>query len=139
MGETERSVLTLFFTNIADQLHWQVFDRHGKVVDVFIPRRRSRTGERSIYGARISVAFTLRGGRDASWKWSKECTEGLDSMGSGRKHRVFESGDSVTGRHFGSHRRAVGVVPKDKVEVLESCVVAWCKGGLRGRVLVEEL
>ncbi|KAK8694908.1 hypothetical protein V6N13_072452 [Hibiscus sabdariffa] len=56
-----------------------------------------------------------------------------------KKYKAVESGDSVTGRHLGSYRRAVGVVEKDKVEVLESCVVEWCKRGLRGKVLVEEL
>ncbi|KAL4334695.1 hypothetical protein GQ457_07G010410 [Hibiscus cannabinus] len=165
MGESGRSVWTLFVSNIADQLHWQgvwqVFDRHGEVVDVFIPRRRSRTGERFgfvrmavqaeaeqvverlhgrwIYGARISVTFALRGNRDESWRWRKERTARADPSGSQKKYKVVESGDSVTGKDLEPYRRVVGVVVKDKVKVLESCVVAWCRRGLRGKMFVEEL
>ncbi|KAL4383787.1 hypothetical protein GQ457_15G029600 [Hibiscus cannabinus] len=46
--DSDQSVWTLFVHNIADRLHWKgvwkVFDRHGVVVDVFIPHRRSRAG-----------------------------------------------------------------------------------------------
>ncbi|KAK8680154.1 hypothetical protein V6N13_109107 [Hibiscus sabdariffa] len=35
--------------------------------------------------------------------------------------------------------RVTWVVAEDKHVVMDSCVVAWCKGGLRGRALVEEL
>ncbi|KAL4339799.1 hypothetical protein GQ457_08G032590 [Hibiscus cannabinus] len=47
---SRRRVWTLYVHNISDNLHWQgvwqVFDRHGVVVDVFIPRRRSKDGRR---------------------------------------------------------------------------------------------
>ncbi|KAK8595422.1 hypothetical protein V6N13_016791 [Hibiscus sabdariffa] len=39
----------------------------------------------------------------------------------------------------GLHRCVTRVVAEDKLEVLDSCVVAWCKDDLRGRMLVEEL
>ncbi|KAK8617611.1 hypothetical protein V6N13_080521 [Hibiscus sabdariffa] len=69
-----------------------------------------------------------------------------DPSGSQKKYKVVESGDSVTRKDLGPYRHVVGVVAKDKVEVLESCVVAlescvvaWCRRGLRGKMLVEEL
>ncbi|KAK8661556.1 hypothetical protein V6N13_091155 [Hibiscus sabdariffa] len=92
-----------------------------------------------MYRACISVAFALRGNRDESWRWCKERTARVDRTGSRKKYKVLESGDLVTGRNLRPYRRAVGVVAKEKVEVFESCVVAWCKRGLRGKVLVEEL
>ncbi|KAK8661554.1 hypothetical protein V6N13_091153 [Hibiscus sabdariffa] len=94
---------------------------------------------RWMYRACISVAFALRGNRDESWRWRKERTARVDQTGSRKKYKVLESGDLVTGRNLRPYRRAVGVVAKEKVEVFESCVVAWCKRGLRGKVLVEEL
>ncbi|KAK8628498.1 hypothetical protein V6N13_009086 [Hibiscus sabdariffa] len=39
----------------------------------------------------------------------------------------------------GLHKSVTGVVAEDKLEVLDSFAVAWCKEGLRGRALVEEL
>ncbi|KAL4348848.1 hypothetical protein GQ457_17G012120 [Hibiscus cannabinus] len=90
--DSNQSVWTLFVHNIADRLHWkgvwQVFDRHGVVVDVFIPRRRSRAGRRFgfvhmaskedvdrvierlngfwLYGARVSVSLAIRGANKVS-------------------------------------------------------------------------
>ncbi|KAK8636031.1 hypothetical protein V6N13_004741 [Hibiscus sabdariffa] len=40
---------------------------------------------------------------------------------------------------MGLHKRVTEVVAEDKQEVLDSCVVAWFKGGLRERALIEEL
>ncbi|KAK8626236.1 hypothetical protein V6N13_133887 [Hibiscus sabdariffa] len=94
---------------------------------------------RWIYGACISVVFALRGNMDESWRWRKERTVGVDPTGSRKKYKAVESVHSRMGRHLRSYRCAVGVVAKDKVEVLESCVVAWGKGGHRRRVFVEEL
>ncbi|GMI78491.1 hypothetical protein HRI_001518400 [Hibiscus trionum] len=41
---------TLFMNNLSNQIHWkglwQVFDRHGHVLDVFIPTKKSRMGAR---------------------------------------------------------------------------------------------
>ncbi|GMI91847.1 hypothetical protein HRI_002854000 [Hibiscus trionum] len=73
----------LFIRNLSEQIHWQglgqVFDRHRQVLDVFIPAKRLRSGERFgfvrmrtrteaqrvrdrldggwIYGAKMSVMF----------------------------------------------------------------------------------
>ncbi|KAK8585304.1 hypothetical protein V6N13_076178 [Hibiscus sabdariffa] len=81
----------------------------------------------------------MRGNRDESWRWRKEHTGKVDRSGSRKKGKMEESGDSVTGKALRPYRRAVGVAAKDKVEVLDSCVVAWCKRGLRGEALVVEL
>ncbi|KAK8708344.1 hypothetical protein V6N13_059386 [Hibiscus sabdariffa] len=40
---------------------------------------------------------------------------------------------------MGSYRRITGVVAEDKREVLDTCMVAWCKSGFPRRVLIEEL
>ncbi|KAL4289881.1 hypothetical protein GQ457_14G000990 [Hibiscus cannabinus] len=159
-------VWALFVSNIVDQLHWQgvwqVFDRHGEVVDVFISMRRSRWGQRFgfvrmatraatlrvierlhmrwIYGTRISVAFALRRGRDETWHLRKERQRGTIEVGGEERRHVLDSGESVTGKvRNGLHKSVTGVVAEDKLEVLDSCAVAWCKEGLRGRALVEEL
>ncbi|KAK8685658.1 hypothetical protein V6N13_041657 [Hibiscus sabdariffa] len=81
----------------------------------------------------------MRGNRDESWRWRKERTGTVDRTGSRKKGKMEESGDSVTGKALRPYRRAVGVAAKDKVKVLDSCVVAWCKRGLRGEALVAEL
>ncbi|KAL4271658.1 hypothetical protein GQ457_13G012480 [Hibiscus cannabinus] len=162
--ESRQRVWTLFVSNIADQLHWvwQVFDRHGVVVDVFISMRRSRRGQRFgfvrmatraaalrvierlhmrwIYGTRISVAFALRRGRDETWHLRKERQRGTIEVGGEERRHVLDSGESVTRKvRNGLHKSVTGVVAEDKPEVMDSCAVAWCKEGLRGRALVEEL
>ncbi|KAK8553262.1 hypothetical protein V6N13_024328 [Hibiscus sabdariffa] len=81
----------------------------------------------------------MRANRDESWRWHKERTGKVDRTRSRKKGNMEESGDSVTGKALRPYRPAVGVAAKDKVEVLDSCVVAWCKRGLRGEALVAEL
>ncbi|KAL4353219.1 hypothetical protein GQ457_06G009120 [Hibiscus cannabinus] len=164
--ESRQRVWTLFVSNIVNQLQWQgvwqVFDRHGEVVDVFISMRRSRRGQRFgfvqmatrvaalrvierlhmrwIYGTRILVAFALRRGRDETWHLRKERQRGTIEVGGEERRHVLDSGESVTGKgRNGLHKSFTGVVAEDKLEVLDSCAVAWCKEGLRGRALVEEL
>ncbi|KAK8676292.1 hypothetical protein V6N13_034343 [Hibiscus sabdariffa] len=95
---------------------------------------------RWIYGTRISVAFPLRRGRDETWHLRKERQRGTIEVGGEERRHVLDSGESVTGKvRTGLHKSVTGVVAEDKLEVLDSCVVAWCKEGLRGRALVEEL
>ncbi|KAL4353484.1 hypothetical protein GQ457_06G014730 [Hibiscus cannabinus] len=131
---------------------WQSFDRHGEVVDVFIPRRRNRFGERFgfvrmatraaadrvierlngfwLYRSRITVAFAVKGDRDSSWRRRSE------KISRDQRQR---SNHSVSGGHGGVYRRVTGVLDGSKKEVLETCVVAWCKERLRGEALVTEL
>ncbi|KAL4339851.1 hypothetical protein GQ457_08G017430 [Hibiscus cannabinus] len=164
-------IWTLFVSNIVDRLHWQgvwqVFDRHGEVVDVFVPARKSKAGERFgfvrmasreagdrvierlhgrwIYGSQISVSFAVRGGRDESWQWRQERAgyerysgdgiTGLDNRGIGGDYR-----ESTMGVHVKQALKNIqGVVAEDKREVLHTCAVAWCRGSLRGKALVEAL
>ncbi|KAL4352342.1 hypothetical protein GQ457_06G013020 [Hibiscus cannabinus] len=163
--ESQQWVWTLFVSNIADQLHWQgvwqVFDRHGEVVDVFIDEKElvgqrfgfvrmatraaalrviERLHMRCIYGTRISVAFTLRRGWDETWHLRKERQRGIIEVGGEERSHVLDSGESVTGKvRNGLHKSVTGVVAEDKLEVLDSCAMAWYKEGVRGRALVEEL
>ncbi|KAL4308114.1 hypothetical protein GQ457_01G007440 [Hibiscus cannabinus] len=60
----------------------------------------------------------------------------LDQMGMAATYdqKVF-CRQALIGGNYGLLR----VVAEDKLEVLDSCAVAWCKEGLRGRALVEEL
>ncbi|KAK8553084.1 hypothetical protein V6N13_141686 [Hibiscus sabdariffa] len=95
---------------------------------------------RWIYGTRISVAFALRRGWDETWHLRKERQRGTIEVGGEERRHVLDSGESVTGKvRNGLHKSVTGVVAEDKLEVLDSCAVAWCKEGLRGRALVEEL
>ncbi|KAL4352061.1 hypothetical protein GQ457_06G011250 [Hibiscus cannabinus] len=155
MATNRRRVWTLFVSNIADRLHWQgvwqVFDWHDEVVDVFVPARKSKAGERFgfvrmasretvdrvierlhgrwIYGSRISVSFAMRGGCDESWQWRQE-----------RARYDRYSGDGITGldnRGIGGDYRESTM--GDKREVLHTCAVAWCRGSFRGKALVEAL
>ncbi|KAK8583268.1 hypothetical protein V6N13_021975 [Hibiscus sabdariffa] len=88
----------------------------------------------------IYVAFALRRGRDETWHLRKERQRGTIEVGGEERRHVLDSGESVTGKvRNGLHKSVIGVVAEDKLEVLDSCAVAWCKEGLRGRALVEEL
>ncbi|XVF06927.1 hypothetical protein REPUB_Repub06bG0093200 [Reevesia pubescens] len=53
-------VTSVFVNNIPKQVHWRwlwrIFSHHGKMVDVFIPKKRSKSGRR--YGF---VRFSNRG------------------------------------------------------------------------------
>ncbi|KAK8660210.1 hypothetical protein V6N13_051144 [Hibiscus sabdariffa] len=95
---------------------------------------------RWIYGTRISVAFALRRGRDETWHLRKERQRRTIEVGGEERRHVLDLGESVTGKvRNGLHKSFTGVVAEEKLEVLDSCAVAWCKEGLRGRALVEEL
>ncbi|KAK8623450.1 hypothetical protein V6N13_118335 [Hibiscus sabdariffa] len=95
---------------------------------------------RWIYGTQISVAFALQRGRDETWHLRKERQRGTIEVGGEERRHVLDSGESVTGKvRNGLHKSVTEVVAEDKLEVLDSCAVAWCKEGLRGRALVEEL
>ncbi|KAK8699786.1 hypothetical protein V6N13_115864 [Hibiscus sabdariffa] len=86
------------------------------------------------------MAFALRRGRDKTWHLRKERQQGTIEVGGEERRHVLDSGESVTGKvRNGLHKSVTGVVAEDKLEVLDSCAVAWCKEGLRGRALVEEL
>ncbi|KAL4386790.1 hypothetical protein GQ457_09G019190 [Hibiscus cannabinus] len=159
--ESDQSVWTLFVHNIEDRLHWkgvwQVFDRHGVVVDVFIPRRRSRAGRRFgfvrmaskedtdrvierlngfwLYGARVSVSLAIRGANKVSpthrRSRSAATRGGMDHQAGSR--------ESVNGEHGEEYRRVDGIEDVLKKEVLTTCAVAWCKGSLRGMELLADL
>ncbi|GMI89998.1 hypothetical protein HRI_002669100 [Hibiscus trionum] len=109
---------TLFIRNLSEQIHWQglwqVFDRHRQVLDVFIPAKRLRSGERFgfvrmgtrteaqrvrdrldgrwIYGARMSVLFAqdnpqLSRGLKVS---TKEKLKGGTKADSGRYKQIVD-------------------------------------------------
>ncbi|KAK8627972.1 hypothetical protein V6N13_063687 [Hibiscus sabdariffa] len=133
-----RRVWTLFISNIADSLHWQgvwqVFDRHGEVVDVFVPARKSKAGERFgfVRMALREAADRERAGYD---RYSGDGIIGLDKRGIGGDYK-----ESTMGVHVKQAVKHVqGVVAEDKREVLHTCAVAWCRGSLRGKALVEAL
>ncbi|KAL4283907.1 hypothetical protein GQ457_16G022410 [Hibiscus cannabinus] len=159
--DSDQSVLTLFVHNIADRLHWkglwQVFDRHGVVVDVFIPCRRSRAGRRFgfvrmaskedvdrvierlngfwLYGTRVSVSLAIRGANKVSPTHRRSRSTATRG---GMDHQVG-SRESVNGEHGEEYRRVDGMEDVLKREVLTTCAVAWCKGSLRGMELLADL
>ncbi|KAL4323805.1 hypothetical protein GQ457_11G024350 [Hibiscus cannabinus] len=159
--DSDQSVWTLFVHNIADRLHWkgvwQVFDRHGVVVDVFIPRRRSRAGRRFgfvcmaskedadrvierlngfwLYGARVSVSLAIRGANKVSPTHRRSRSA---ATWGGMDHQAGLR-ESLNGEHGEEYRRVDGMEDVLKREVLTTCVVAWCKGSLRGMELLADL
>ncbi|KAK8625966.1 hypothetical protein V6N13_133623 [Hibiscus sabdariffa] len=76
------------------------------------------------------VSFAARADRDVSWKWRSERMYGEKQQGSNQ---------STTGSRIWVFRRVMGVQDEAKGELLESCVVAWCKGSLRGEALATKL
>ncbi|KAK8690573.1 hypothetical protein V6N13_074105 [Hibiscus sabdariffa] len=76
---------------------------------------------------------------DEMWHLRKERQRGTIEARGGERRHILESGESMTGKGNRLHKSVTRVVAEDKMEVLNSCVVAWCKGGLRGRALVKEL
>ncbi|KAL4378329.1 hypothetical protein GQ457_02G029540 [Hibiscus cannabinus] len=133
-------VWTVFVNNISERMHWQgvwqSFDRHGEVVDVFIPRRRNRFGERFGF---VRMATRAAADRLLSRLRLIGVLPGGDAVkelvGISDRDRIIPS----RGGHGGVYRRVTGVLDGSKKEVLETCVVAWCKGRLRGEALVTEL
>ncbi|KAL4335009.1 hypothetical protein GQ457_07G010330 [Hibiscus cannabinus] len=159
--DSDQSVWTLFVHNIADRLYWkgvwQVFDRHGVVVDVFIPRCRSRAGRRFgfvrmaskedadrvierfngfwLYGARVSVSLAIRGANKVSQTHRRSRSTATRG---GMDHHAG-SRESVNGEHGEKYRQVDGMEDVLKREVLTTCAVAWCKGSLRGMELLAAL
>ncbi|KAK8690134.1 hypothetical protein V6N13_088835 [Hibiscus sabdariffa] len=78
-------------------------------------------------------------GGDESWQWRKERKQGNREARAEEQEHGLESWESVTGKRMGSHRHITGVVAEDKRELLDTCVVVWCKSIFHGRVLIEEL
>ncbi|KAL4280890.1 hypothetical protein GQ457_03G022310 [Hibiscus cannabinus] len=69
----------------------------------------------------------------------KEIQWGTIEAGVGEKRHALEWGEPATRKGKRLHRCVTKVVAKNKLEVLDSCVVAWCKWGLCRKALVEEL
>ncbi|KAL4379101.1 hypothetical protein GQ457_02G022160 [Hibiscus cannabinus] len=116
----------------SQRLHWQglwkYFDRHGEVLDVFVPTKRT------VDGARFGLV--RMGSRDDALR----VIEGLDGFvlyGSRVKvsfaWRIHEIhfGDGKRGGHNftgkgaigGQSRRAEGVIDEEKLSVLETCAL----------------
>ncbi|KAL4388647.1 hypothetical protein GQ457_09G025200 [Hibiscus cannabinus] len=137
--DSDQSVWTLFVHNIADRLHWkgvwQVFDRHGVVVDVFIPRRRSRAGRRFGFVRMASKEDADRGANKVSRTHRRSRSAATRC---GMDHHAG-SRESVNGEHGEEYRRVDGMEDVLKREVLTTCAVAWCKGSLCGMELLAAL
>ncbi|KAK8704941.1 hypothetical protein V6N13_048553 [Hibiscus sabdariffa] len=118
------------------------------MVDVFIPRRRSRAGRRFgfirmaseedadqvierlhgfwLYGAWVSVTYAIRGDIVVS-------QDRRQSRARGARVRVMtqdESKESVNDGQRSGYRQMEGVVDEAKKKVLNTYTVVWCKGSL---------
>ncbi|KAL4347102.1 hypothetical protein GQ457_17G020660 [Hibiscus cannabinus] len=102
----DRRCWKIFVGNLPWQLHWkgvwQVFDRHGVVVDVFVPKRCARDGSRfgfvrlkskedaiqiierlngfRLYGSVIRIAMAYGNGRSSFWR-KKRSSEVVEKQG----------------------------------------------------------
>ncbi|KAL4283668.1 hypothetical protein GQ457_16G016100 [Hibiscus cannabinus] len=147
-------VWTLFVKDISDRLYWkglwQSFDRHGVVLDVFIPSKRSRDeahfgfvriGARAdalrmierldgfwLYGTKVSVAFANREVRNTFWRHRRDIPNGVDKLDVERA--------TMPG---GVRRRVCGEVDDVKIQVLQTCAVGWCRQPLSITRLADEM
>ncbi|KAL4378615.1 hypothetical protein GQ457_02G032850 [Hibiscus cannabinus] len=150
-GSTQPKCWTVFVANLPRNLHWkgvwQVFDRHGVVVDVFIPKKLAKDGSRFgfvcmrskgdaervierfngfwLYGSRVRVSMAQR--ERASF-WRKKHEDPLSQKQTtttryGKQpildNKEFDGKDS-------SRRRVIGEVEEEKLEILRFCAVGYC-------------
>ncbi|KAL4284228.1 hypothetical protein GQ457_16G017560 [Hibiscus cannabinus] len=154
-GSGRQRVWNLFVKNISDRLHWkglwQSFDRHGVVLDVFIPSKRSRDGTRFsfvcmgaredalrvierldgfwLYGTKIYIVFANREVRNTFWRRRRDISNGVDTS-------VVERAPVLGGFR---RRRVYGEVDDVKMQVLRTCAVRWCRQPLSITRLADEM
>ncbi|KAL4386470.1 hypothetical protein GQ457_09G023950 [Hibiscus cannabinus] len=151
-GSTQPKCWTVFVANLPRNLHWkgvwQVFDRHGVVVDVFIPKKLAKDGSRFcfvrmrskgdaervierfngfwLYGSRVRVSMAQR---ECASFWRKKREDPLSQKQTttiryGKQpildNKEFDGKDS-------SRRRVIGEVEEEKLEILRFCAVGYCR------------
>ncbi|KAL4333507.1 hypothetical protein GQ457_07G016390 [Hibiscus cannabinus] len=152
-GSTQPKCWTVFVANLPWNLHWkgvwQVFDRHGVVVDVFIPKKLAKDGSRFgfvrmrskgdaervierfngfwLYGSQVRVSMAQRE-RVSFWRKKREDPLSQKQTITTRygkqpllDNKEFDGKDN-------SRRRVIGEVEKEKLEILHLAKEFWAAG-----------
>ncbi|KAE8712470.1 White-brown complex protein 11 [Hibiscus syriacus] len=133
---------TLFVENLPENIHWKrlvsFFCSHGQVIDAFIPNKRNAKGVRFgfirfasieearretskmngsyIDGSKIGVSFAKFKPRQSYWRKSS----------TGVLHKSGMEDDSRK-----KHYKVEGVIDEEKLQVLNYCLVGWCKNFIK--------
>ncbi|KAL4324936.1 hypothetical protein GQ457_11G028430 [Hibiscus cannabinus] len=151
-GSTQPKCWTVFVANLQRNLHWkgvwQVFDRHGVVVDVFISKKLAKDGSRFgfvrmrskgdaervierfsgfwLYGSRVRVSMSQRE-RASFWRKKREDPLSQKQTITNR----YETLPLLDNKEFdgkeNSRRRVIGEVEEEKLEILRFCAVGYCR------------
>ncbi|KAK8613483.1 hypothetical protein V6N13_101245 [Hibiscus sabdariffa] len=134
-----RRVWTLYVENLSEQIHWQglwqVFDRHGRVLDSFIPQKRALDGCRFGFvrmGSEEEVMRRKRGASNPGVSGSKAYVE--NGMLASRVD--VEDGPPVEPRVT---RCVEGLEMGDHLLILQRCSIGWCRSPISNSNLVEEM
>ncbi|XVF19035.1 hypothetical protein REPUB_Repub11eG0075800 [Reevesia pubescens] len=69
----DSSVFTVFVNNLPPKVHWRwvktVFQKFGRVVDIFLPRKNSRNGHRFGFVRYVSIADAHRAQWNLNGVW----------------------------------------------------------------------
>ncbi|KAK8560975.1 hypothetical protein V6N13_026410 [Hibiscus sabdariffa] len=144
----------LFIFNLPEKLHWKglwvLFSYHGDVLDAFIPRKRSKGGQRfgfvryksmedamraqerldgfSIYGFRVRVHLARLDSNNMQGRNKDPWRKKIDEPDN---RRAEEKSDLV--------QRVTGVLDLDKRIILNNCLVGRCNKFMRAHILAKEL
>ncbi|KAL4351562.1 hypothetical protein GQ457_06G013110 [Hibiscus cannabinus] len=157
----------LFVRNLSDRLHWQglwqCFDRHGEVLDVFVPTKHTVDGSRFgfvrmgswedalrvikrldgfvLYGSRVRVSFARRDTRDSFWRQKKWSLPRSPDPPSHFSAPVFDRDTTLRaeGPLGGQSRRVDGVIDEEKLSMLETCALGLVKEAVSMKVLAKEM
>ncbi|KAL4295366.1 hypothetical protein GQ457_12G017090 [Hibiscus cannabinus] len=155
MSEGRKQCWTVFVLNIPWNLHWKgvwrVFDRHGVVIDVFIPKKVAADGSRFgflrmqskedadrvierfdgfwLYGYKVRVMMAARGGQQSFWRKKRGGSSSHQSIqrstDQNQIHKSNERIHSVGSDDKVNCRRARGVIDEEKMEILRFCAVGF--------------
>ncbi|KAE8689082.1 hypothetical protein F3Y22_tig00110944pilonHSYRG00088 [Hibiscus syriacus] len=129
---------SLFIKNLPEKIYWKrlgyIFGTHGRVMDVFIPKKRNLNGVRfgfvryatieeamrvisnmngsRIDGSKIGVSFVKFKPRHSYWRKSSTSVLRKSGLEDDSRNNLY---------------KVEGVIDKEKLQVLSNCLVGWCK------------
>ncbi|KAE8729357.1 hypothetical protein F3Y22_tig00003721pilonHSYRG00352 [Hibiscus syriacus] len=138
----KKGCYTIFIENVSEKIHWKrlgsIFGSHGQVIDAFIPKKRNSKGFRfgfirfatieeartaiskmngnHIYGNKIRVSLTKYKPRQSFWRKSSTAVQSKSGMEDLPRFK---------------HCEVEGAVDEDKLQVLNNCLVGWCKNFIK--------
>ncbi|KAE8707218.1 hypothetical protein F3Y22_tig00110386pilonHSYRG00060 [Hibiscus syriacus] len=142
VNEFRKGCYTIFIENLPEKIHWKrlgsIFGSHGQVIDAFIPKKRNSKGFRfgfirfatieearttiskmngnHIYGNKIRVSLAKYKPRQSFWRKSSTAVQSKSGMEDLPRFKQCE---------------VEGAVDEDKLQVLNNCLVGWCKNFIK--------